>query len=141
MATFTRKNRAVMVEQLGKDEGFRKNLYLCSAGKQTIGFGRNLEDRGVTREEATYLLNNDIELAIKDAEKFTWFEDLNQARKAVVVNMIFNIGLPTFKKFKNTIRLIKAGDYDEASVEMLDSRWARQVGSRARRLSREMKKG
>jgi len=135
------KNLNILATELTRDEGFRKKPYKCSAGKLTIGVGRNIEDRGITRDEAEYMLKNDIKQSIAEAEKFDWYKGLSAARKRVVVNMIFNLGAPTFRKFKGTIRLIKNRNYAAASVEMLDSRWARQVGVRATRLSKMMRDG
>ena len=134
------KNKAQLVKEVARDEGFRSKPYHCSAGILTIGYGLNLED-GITREEAEILLDIRLNKAIKEAESFDWYAKLSPARKRVIVNMIYNIGKPSFKKFKKTIAFIKAGNYQAASVEMLDSLWARQVGVRAKRLSDLMREG
>jgi lysozyme len=86
-----------------------------------------------------YLLGNDVKNSIADANTFPWFEDLSDVRQRVVVNMIFNMGLTKFRGFKETIKHIAAGEYSEAAKEMLDSKWARQVGLRAVRLSQMMR--
>lgn len=135
------KNLDLLAEELTRDEGFRKFPYFCSAGKQTIGIGRNIEQRGISRDEAVYMLKNDIQDSIAAAEHFPWYTGLNDVRKRVVVNMIFNLGMPTFKKFRGTIAAIHVGDWPEAKKQMLDSRWARQVGVRAKRLSNMMLTG
>ena len=88
------------------------------------------------------LLNNDIAKVRREVNRtFTWFSHLNPVRKNVVLNMVFNIGLPRFRQFKKTIAAIRAKEWEGAAREMLDSRWARQVGRRARELARMMKSG
>ena len=134
-------NKKKLIEELTRDEGYRRKVYKDSVGIETIGIGRNLVDVGVTKEEAQYLLGNDIKTAVADAEKFSWYGCLSPARKRVIVNMIFNLGLPRFKRFKKTIKFAERGDYQGFSVEMLDSQWARQVGIRARRLSKMFREG
>ena len=129
-----------LMDELIRDEGLRLKVYLDSEGIETIGVGRNLQ-KGITRDEAMFLLNNDIRFAIQEAMTFPWYEKLTEQRKRVIVNMIFNLGLTRFSGFKNTIRYLEMGDYEAASEEMLDSKWARQVGVRATRLSDMMRNG
>ena len=127
---------------LVRDEGLVKLAYEDSVGKVTIGVGRNLDDLGITDEEAMYLLRNDIDrvkLEVKD--KFEWVKDLDSTRRNVIYNMVFNMGIVRFSGFKKTIAFIEAGDYLGASLEMLDSKWAKQVGRRAVRLAETMASG
>lgn len=127
---------------LVEDEGFRAKPYRCTAGKLTIGVGRNLEDRGITKEEALYLLDNDIKACFKElTAALPWFAELDEVRQMVLINMAFNLGLHGLLKFKNTLSLIATGQYKKASVEMLDSLWAKQVGRRALRLSKMLETG
>ena len=133
-------NMDKLMDELIRDEGLRLKVYLDSEGIETIGVGRNLQ-KGITRDEAMFLLNNDIRFAIQEAMTFPWYEKLTEQRKRVIVNMIFNLGLTRFSGFKNTIRYLEMGDYEAASEEMLDSKWARQVGVRATRLSDMMRNG
>ncbi len=129
-------------EMLIRHEGLRLKPYNDTVGKLTIGVGRNLDDVGITREEALMLLDNDIAKVRREVNRaFPWFAQLNPVRKNVVLNMVFNIGLPRFRQFKKTIAAIKAKDWEEAASQMLDSRWARQVGRRARELAAMMKTG
>lgn len=130
------------IDLLKKHEGLRLKPYRCSADKLTIGYGRNLDDVGISEEEAEMLLLNDLLTANIEVEnRFLWFQELDEVRKAVVVNMIFNLGIARFSAFKKTISLIEEGSYSEAAQEMLDSRWANQVGSRANELSEMMRTG
>ena len=128
-------NREQVIEELKRDEGVVLTLYQCSAGKNTIGVGRNLDDRGITDDESDYLLSNDIDICIEElTNAFPWFVDLSDTRQRVMVNMCFNLGLSRLMGFKNFLAAMEAGDWETAGVEMLDSKWAVQVGPRSTRL-------
>lgn len=125
-----------------RHEGLRLKPYRDTKGKLTIGVGRNLDDVGITREEALLLLQNDLARVRQKVERaFPWFSSLNPVRKNVVLNMVFNLGLPRFRGFTKTIAAITAKDWEEAAREMLESRWAKQVGRRAQELAAMMKEG
>ncbi|UQV23167.1 glycoside hydrolase family protein [Vibrio sp. J383] len=124
-----------------KHEGLRLKPYRCSVGKLTIGYGRNLSDNGITLEEAEQLLQHNIDEVIQQAQTLPFFSALNDVRQAVIVDMIFNMGLPRFQKFKKTIALIEQQAWQAAANEMLNSRWARQVGNRSQTLSDMMRYG
>lgn len=124
--------------QLIRQEGLRLKPYKCTANKTTIGVGRNLDDIGISEDEAMLLLENDIKKIKEQAEKLPWFLKLNEARQNVVLNMIFNLGISGFLKFKETIHYLESGQYDQVAIEMLESKWADQVGSRAKELSKIM---
>lgn len=127
---------------LVRDEGLVKLAYEDTVGKITIGVGRNLDDLGITNEEAMYLLRNDIErVKMEVADRCEWVEKLDATRRNVIYNMVFNMGISRFLGFKKTIALIEAGDYLGASVEMKDSKWCGQVGNRCSRLSETMATG
>lgn len=135
-------DRDKLVEQLIRHEGIRLKPYQDSVGKTTIGVGRNLEDVGISKDEAMYLLDGDIDGVILELENcFPWYTDLNEVRQRVLADMLFNVGLNKLKSFRKTLRAIESGNYEEASKEMLDSLWARQVGVRAVRLSEMMRTG
>lgn len=128
-------------ELIKKHEGFRKNMYQCSQGFNTIGYGLNL-DAGISRGLATVILRYQVNVVICQCmSDLDWFEELDEVRQAVVVDMVYNLGLDGFKRFKKTIDYIEHGLYLSAGEEMLDSRWARQVGSRAIRLYEMMQTG
>lgn len=131
-----------LIAQIKRHEGLRLKPYKCPADKLTIGYGRNIEDNGISEFEAEYLLNNDIRQTLEQIKaEFEFFDSLNEARQAVIVNMVFNLGLPRFKKFKKAIAAIEQQNFLAASKEMLDSRWARQVSKRADELAEQMKQG
>ncbi len=128
-------NREQLIQELKRDEGVVLTLYKCSAGKNTIGVGRNVDDRGITEDESDYLLSNDIDLCVKELEgTFPWFQTLSDTRQRVMVNMCFNLGLSRLMGFRKFLAAMEAGEWETAGVEMLDSKWARQVGPRSTRL-------
>lgn len=131
-----------MREQLVIHEGLRLKPYKCTAGKLTIGIGRNIEDNGISREEAYMMLDNDITRVESELRaRFAWFPHLTPIRQGVIVDMVFNLGISRFLKFKKTIAAIGSGNYKIAAKEMLDSDWAKQVGNRARTLAKQMETG
>ncbi len=114
-----------------KHEGFKTKPYVDTVGKITIGVGRNLEDVGLSRREVMMLLENDIYRCEKEANTFPWFKSLPLAKQDAIISMLFNMGLTRFMGFKKMIAALEAGDYHQAASEMLDSKWAQQVGHRA----------
>tara|TARA_R110002020_G_scaffold49894_1_gene141655 strand:+ start:582 stop:1196 length:615 start_codon:yes stop_codon:yes gene_type:complete len=127
-------------EMLTIHEGLRLYAYDDATGKAlrpgdtlsgnlTIGIGRNLTSGGLTQREVSTLLKNDIQRATKKAKKYKWFDGLNDVRKAVIVSLIFNMG--TIDSFKRMRAAIAVKDWETGSAELLDSRYARQVGDRA----------
>ena len=130
-----------LIAQLKRHEGLELMPYKCRSGKITIGVGRNLEDIGITEQEAELLLLNDIGRVKQELVNDQWYMDLDPVRKAVIENMSFNLGYPTLKKFQNMISSISQGDYETASKEMLNSRWSKQVGQRSIELAEQMRTG
>ncbi len=129
-------------EMLIRHEDLRLKPYRDTVGKLTIGVGRNLDDFGLTKEEVLVLLHNDILRVLQEVKKaFPWYLRLNAARQNVVLNMVFNLGLYRFLGFKKTIGAIQSKNWDLAAKEMLDSKWANQVGRRAQELAKIMKTG
>lgn len=127
---------------LVRHEGLRLKPYTCTAGKLTIGCGRNLQDNGITEAEAMTLLDNDIDAVMRDLNRaLPWWQTLDDCRKEVLANMAFNLGLPALLTFKHTLASIQAGRYKEAAERMLQSKWAQQVGDRARELAAQMESG
>jgi lysozyme len=100
-----------------------------------------LKERGISKDEALFLLGNDIEDAVADLRSFDWYEDLDPIRKKVVIDMRYNLGPTRFREFRRMIAALAAGDYTAAAAEMVDSRWYQQVGERGRRLVAMMRTG
>jgi lysozyme len=99
-------------------------------GKPTVGVGRNLADRGLSDDEIDYLLDNDINDCIAEAQKFRWFEALNPVRQAAVVELVFNLGLTRLSGFKKFLNFMNEHRYAQAAGELKNSLWYRQVKSR-----------
>lgn len=127
-------------ELLKLHEGVRLKPYTDTVGKLTIGCGRNLDDVGISLAEAETMLANDIGRSIADLDHaLPWWRTMNDPRQNVLVNMCFNLGITRLLGFKQTLTAMKAGDYHEASIGILNSKWARQVGQRAVMLADIMK--
>jgi lysozyme len=129
-------------ETLIRHEGLRLKPYYCTAKKLSIGIGRNLDDVGISKEEALTMLDNDIKNIVEQIkDRFPWFDSLSPVRQEVIVNMCFNLGINGFSKFKNTIHFLETSQFKQAAIEMLESLWADQVGNRAKELSKMMLEG
>lgn len=134
---------------LKRHEGVVYSLYNDSAGKQTIGCGRNLTDGRIYHNEVELMLDNDIKIAhaglekgrITDIDIGDIYRKIDPLRKIVLRNMCFNLGFPRLSKFVKMWHSLKQKNYNEASKEMMLSRWARQVTHRAHELSMLMKRG
>ena len=122
-------------QMLIKHEGIKLKPYVCPARKLTIGVGRNLEDKGISEEEALYLLDNDIKDTTNFLKGFSFFDNLNTPRRDAIIDFCFNVGFGTFVKFKRMIKALEFGDYKAAAKELLDSKYAKQVGNRALELA------
>ena len=128
-------NRDLIIQELKRDEGVELKIYQDTEGIWTVGIGRNLQDVGVSMEEAEYMLSNDIDVAVSELQRtFDWFEGLSDARQRVCVNMCFNLGLSRLLGFKKFLAAMEIGDWETAGTEMLDSKWSTQVGDRSIRL-------
>jgi len=135
-------NKEFLVSQLQKHEGLRLKPYKDSVGKLTIGYGRNLDDKGISNLEANLMLANDIhECIIQVQEHILFFGKLNDIRQNVLINMCFNLGIYGLLGFKKFLSALEREDFEDASIEMLDSRWALQVGIRATELSEQIRTG
>lgn len=129
-------------DQLIRDEGLRLKPYKDTVGKTTIGVGRNLDDVGISRDEAIHLLDNDIERASAWLRtNLPWTLYLDEVRNAALVNMCFNLGPGNLQGFVHFLAKLQAQDWSGASAEMLNSQWAKQVGPRADRLAKQIETG
>lgn len=129
-------------DMLLRHEGVKLYPYRDTVGKLTIGVGRNLDDNGITEDEAMTLLRNDAETAIKELTmQYLWFQELDETRSNAIVDMYFNLGMNRFATFKRMLTALDRHDYPAAAEEMLDSKWARQVGPRAQELSEMVRLG
>lgn len=135
-------DRQKLMAQLIIDEGRRALSYVDTVGKITAGVGRNITDRPFSDDEIDLMLRNDVAGVERDLDKrLPWWRQMTPARQNVLANMCFNLGINRLLGFERTLTHMRAGRYDDAAREMLDSRWARQVGDRAKRLATLMRKG
>lgn len=132
-------HRTLADKLVSEDEALTLKPYHCSAGKLTIGYGRNLEDNGISYEVAELMKAEDISAADNFLSAQAWYKELSGVRKAVLISMYFNLGWPRLTGFRKFLKALLAEDYNTAHDEMLDSRWALQVGVRAQRLALMMK--
>lgn len=138
--------KSELTRQLKGDEDVRPCVYKDSLGYDTIGVGRLVDSRkpgaGLRPVEIDFMLQNDIDDRIDQlARKLPWLQNLDDARKGVLLNMSFQLGVDGLLKFAHTLQLVQAGKYAEAADAMLDSTWAKQTPSRAKRLSDQMRTG
>lgn len=137
-----------LLNQLRRHEGLRLDPYKCSEGYLTIGYGRNIETNGISEAEAEFMLLNDLVACESELKDEGWYNQLDEVRRAVVLNMSFNLGKPKLMQFKKFIGALSDDDYETASKEMVTgsdgvspSKWASQVGSRAYELADQMRTG
>jgi lysozyme len=122
-------NRQDLLKRHIDEEGLRLKAYVDTKGKITIGIGCNLTDVGITRDEAIYLWNNRVDNAINDLRiHLDYFDSLPDHVQLVLCDLCFNMGWYQLSLFHNTLAYIKSGDYADASKELLNSQWARDVG-------------
>ena len=152
-----------LLQELVKHEGLRLQVYQDTLGIDTIGIGRNLKDRGISKEEldeldiptidhvyeygiteadAMLLAENDVQIVEEELLRaHPCVEELDAVRQLVLVDMAFNMGVPRLCKFKKMWNAVHEKKFDAAAKEMLDSRWANQVKSRSVKLANAMHNG
>ena len=150
---------ATVIQRLMLNEGCRNKAYYCPAGKLTIGIGRNLDDnplteeeiavighncRGkcITNEQAAYLCRNNIaQVKAQLNKELPWWRDLCVDRQFVMIDLCFNMGIKKLLTFQKTLNSIATGYYIKAGEQLMQSKYAKQVGVRARRNSYALKTG
>ncbi|MPZ20124.1 MAG: lysozyme [Luteitalea sp.] len=139
----TLQERDALVSQLVLHEGLKRRPYRCTAGKLTVGIGRNLEDRDLSDAAITLLVTEDIDECEADlADHFAWFSKLDSIRQRALLDLRFNLGPSRFRGFRKMLTALEAGDYGEAAAQMVDSDWATQVQrSRVTRLVAMLRTG
>ena len=126
-------------DDLERDEGFVPHAYKDSEGYLTIGIGRLIDKElggGINKREAHHLLQNDIRKVTGELDRaLPWWRGLPEGRMRALANMCFNLGLPRLLGFKKMLKALEANDWRKAADETLDSKWARQVGDRSKRIA------
>jgi lysozyme len=136
-----------VTKRLVREEGTKKKngrhvLYKDSVGIWTIGFGRNVQERGISDSEAYFMLANDIQDHQEELQHaLPWIADLDEVRQEVLLDLAFNMGVPTLLTFKSTLGFIRDGRYAEARIALLKSKYAGQVGDRAIALADALETG
>lgn len=138
--------KAELTRQLKADEGVKPCVYDDHLGYKTIGVGRLVDSRkpgaGLRPVEIDFLLQNDIDDRIEQlTRRLPWFQNLDDARKGVLLNMAFQLGVDGLLGFKNTLAMVEAGKYANAAQGMLQSKWASQTPARAERMALQMETG
>lgn len=136
-------------EQIKREEGCRLHAYpdpLTGGEPYTIGWGHTGDDVEAdsiwTQEKADLTFDTDLAGCVSDLDSnLLWWDELNEPRMAVLLSMVFQMGIGRVLKFRNALQAMEAGDWPEAAAEMLDSSWAAQTPARAKRLSRQMLTG
>mgnify|MGYP003149079399 FL=1 len=138
-------DRDKLVKELILDEGYKYEIYEDHLGFATLGVGHLILDKDpefgkplgtpVSEQRILECLNNDIDIVCRELDRnMPWWKDLDDNKMRVLANMSFNLGMPRLSGFKNFLGALESGDYEKAAVEMMDSKWATQVGDRATRL-------
>lgn len=131
-----------IIDLLKKHEGLRLHPYKDSVGKLTIGYGRNLDDVGISVDEADLMLKHDIHKAEIALDLYLpWWRTLDGVRRSVLTDMCFNLGITGLMQFRRMLQAIESEDWAEAKKEGMDSKWARQVGLRAVDLMNALESG
>lgn len=135
----------VLKKEIKGDEGIKLKPYRDKFGFLTIGIGRCLDTKGITAEEAYFMLDNDLQEAIRDLTLFIFLQEFNnfpEPVQHVFIHMRMNLGPVRFRRFKKMIAAAKRYDYKNVAVEMADSIWhrERQVGDRSQRLIERVEK-
>jgi lysozyme len=131
-----------LIKMIKRHEGFRSKPYRCTAKKLTIGYGRNLDDVGISEQEAEFLLSKDIKHSIDILIRiFPDFYAYTENRQNALIDMMFNLGANRFLLFRKMIIAIKKDDWEGAANEAKDSEWHKQVGYRALEIEHLLKEG
>ena len=137
-------------EELIADEGMRLDIYRCTENHLTVGVGHRIlpgdteygkpEGYTITERRMKQLFDLDVAIVKEDCHRlYEDFDDLPEQAQRIIANMMFNMGLPTMKKFKGMKRCVDERDFAGAALEMLDSKWARQLPNRSERLVKRMR--
>ena len=128
-----------LIDEIKKHEGYRDSVYQCTEGYDTIGYGFAIKDLKLSEEICNIILSEKLDkLQLDISNKFEWFDESPVLVKDVVTNMCYQLGLSGFSKFKQTIYYLETEQYEEASIECLDSLWAKQTPNRAKELSGQL---
>ena len=125
-----------LLKRIKHHEGFRKSVYQCTEGYDTIGYGFAIKDLEMDEDIAEEILLRKVEKLIKRVRaRFDWLDSVPHEVQGVLVEMSYQMGLSNVSKFKKALHAMQMFQWKEAAKEMLDSRWAKQTPNRAKELS------
>jgi lysozyme len=129
-------------DDLIRDEGLRLRPYKCTQGRWTIGYGRNLDDVGITRAEAEAMLAFDIARVRTDLDRaLPWWRQLDERRQDALANMAFQLGVSGLLGFRKMLAALEVKDWPTAGKEARDSDWSKQTPARAERIATIFERG
>jgi lysozyme len=130
------------IKMLAQDEGLRETVYLDSKNIPTIGYGRNLKTKGVSKDEALYMLTNDINEALKNLmQQLPWFSLLCVPRQVVLIDMTINLGFHGVMLFKQFLGFLQRGSYQDAANDLRTTDVYKQLTNRYERLAKIIESG
>jgi lysozyme len=124
-----------------KHEGLHSHSYLDETGNLIIGWGHNINEKGLRIDEANLIFDNDFEQCIDELSYFKWYKDQPDNVKGALIDMCFNLGIGRLLGFRKMISALMRNDYTQAAIECLDSKWAEQVGERAKDVALMLRQG
>ena len=134
-----------VLTSLKKEEGWSAVVYKCSSNRSTLGYGRNVDKNGglgISKSEGEVLLRNDVERCLMECKKaFSFFDDLTPNRQRALVEISFQLGITSLKKFHMALAALENGMYEKSAFEFLHSRWAKQTPDRAERMAKLIRDG
>lgn len=134
--------RNILAAHLMNEEGLRLKLYKDPKGFLTGGYGHNFDAKGISQAVADLMLNEDMDDAIKDANTaFPWLVELTPNRQVVLIDMLYNMGALKLLAFHNMIAAVISQNYEQAALEMMNSEWYKEVGTRGVKLVALMRQG
>jgi lysozyme len=140
MIKFSRKTEMSLIESIKQHEGYVGVVYKDSLGIDTIGYGFAIKDLELDKDVCDIILERKIKnLQDRVKNKFSWYKYMPPEIQDVVMEMCYQLGVTGVSKFKKTITYLQNKEFKNASIEMLDSRWAKQTPNRAKELSNRVK--
>lgn len=123
---------ATLTDMIKKHEGLRLMPYRDTTGHLTIGYGRCLACEGISLDEASLMLDNDISKFVRALGEYSWYRNAPVDVQNVLVDMAFNLGVVGLLKFTTFLEYIRKGNFADAATDLLATEWARQLRSRSR---------
>ena len=141
-----------LIESIKVNEGFRANIYQCTAGVDTVGYGFNVNyleedelalNNGVVEPMTTEVAHKILELKLEKLKaalirEFSWVEQKPVIVQEALLEMAYQLGIPKMKSFSQTLIYIKEDNYQQAAINLRKSKWAKQTPKRVENLIRSL---